>query len=380
MPINSTINILGTVGRRGKNSLNDVRAVQTRLNDFTRPPRSFLKVDGKCGPATESVIADFQRVVCGSVNPDGRVDPGGKTLTALNNPASEGKWLGMSLASPAPRPGGSAPAGVVYPAGLNSQQLAALDAMAKSTKTADERAVFAEFLKLTPVSNLKAVLNVQGAAASFAQFGIVAREQRALGSSSQQVAAFLCDATKMKDANGFAKILEAGGKNPRIFQAAKGLGTIAGGAAIILCAVEVADHLKQKRYGAAAAEFYGAFMSVAVPWAAFISAIQGLAFTYAPGLKGMPAINYYFRFLNAADPVGLGKIAVDSLVTMIDTVMISYQRGQLDTGQMELLVDRMKNSPANILVSAGEWLGDRAFDGVTGGVKVFDAFVARLRR
>ena len=121
-------------------------------------------------------------------------------------------------------------------------------------------------------------------------------------------------------------------------------------------------------------------MSVAVPWAAFISAVQSLAFTYALGLKGVPAINCYFRILNASDPVGLGKIAVDSLVTIIDTVMISYQRGQLDTGQMELLVDRMKNSPANILVSAGEWLGERAFDGVTGGVKVFDAFVERLRR
>ena len=383
MPINSTIRIMGTVGRRGSNNPNDVRVIQTRLNDFTRPPRSFLKVDGKCGPTTEGVIADFQRVVCGSANPDGRVDPGKTTLAALNDPASEGKWARMSIGSPAaphPMPGAAGATGGATIQGLSTKQQEVANQVEAAARKADQMGVYAEFLKQTPISNLKKVLDAQGALASFAQFFVVAREQRALGSTVTQIAEFMSDATKMKDANGFAKILEASKRNPQMFKTAKILGRAAGGVALFLAAAEIADHLDKKQYGAAAAEVYGAFMSVAVPWAGFLSAVQNLAFTWAPGLRGMPAVNYFFRMLNARDPVGLGKIGVDSFVTIIDTVIVSFQRGQLDTGQLELLVERMRNSPSNILVSAGEWLGDRAFDGVSGGVKVFDAFLERLRR
>ncbi len=377
MPINSTINIMGTVGRRGRNSPNDVRVVQTRLNELARPPRSSLKVDGKCGPATEGVIADFQKVVCGSPNPDGRVDPGKKTHAALNDPASEGKWARMSIGAPAAQPG---PAGGGNVQGLSpSQQKVAKD-VEDAARKADQLGVYAEFLKQTPVANLKKVLDAQGALANFIQLFVVAREQRALGSTVTQIAEFMSDATKMKDANGFAKILEASKRNPQMFKSAKVAGRAAGGISLFLGAAEMANHLEKRQYGAAAAEVYGVFMSAAVPWAGFLSAVQNLAFTWAPGLRGMPAVNYFFRMLNARDPVGLGKIAIDSFVTIIDTVIVSFQRGQLDTGQLELLVERMRNSPSNILVSAGEWLGDTAFDGVSGGKRLFDGLLEHLRK
>lgn len=385
MAINSTMNILGSVGRRGKNNVNDVRAVQTRLNDFTRPPRSFLKVDGKCGPTTEGVIADFQRVVCGSPNPDGKIDPGKKTHAALNDPASEGKWARMSIGSPAAptaptgQPGAAAK-DVVYPPGATPKMREAINAMAKSIKNADELAILNAFLKTTPYAYLKTSLEVQGAVVNFADFALVTRQMRAAGNSSNEIVSFLTDAAKMKEANSFAKVLGIGAKYPQIFKAAKGLGTVASGAGILLCAAEITNHLDQKRYGAAAAECYGGFMGLAVPWAGFLSAVQGLVFNFAPGLKGNSAITFYFRYLNAADPVGLGKIAVDSLVTIIETVMVSYQKGYLDTGKMEILVDRMKKSPANLLVSVGEWVGDTAFDGVSGGMKLFDGLVERLRK
>lgn len=358
MPINSTITINGSVGRRGRNSPTDVRAVQGRLNDLTRPPRLFLKVDGKSGPLTEGVIADFQRVVCGSANPDGRVDPGKKTLAALNDPSSEGKWLGMNMTTPTSRPGAAAAAGVVYPAGLNSREKEAVDLMAKSTKNAEELGILNDFLKSTPVSTLKAVLNAQGAAAGLIQFGVVVREQRALGSTAKQIGEFLGDAVKMKDATGFAKILDAGGRNPGMFRVAKGLGKVASGAATFLCAVELADHLMAKRWGAAAGEVYGAFMGKAVPWAGLMSALQGLVFVYAPGLKGRPTITYFFQILNAVDPINMGKIAVDSLITVVETALTSFERGQLDTRKLEELVDRMKQTPARVFAETGEWWGD----------------------
>ncbi len=97
MPINSSIGIFGSVGKNGTNNAQDVRAVQQRLNDLMRPPRIPLAVDGKSGSKTRSMIRDFQRSVLAFRWPDGRVDPIGKTIVALNDPESEGIWARMSI-------------------------------------------------------------------------------------------------------------------------------------------------------------------------------------------------------------------------------------------------------------------------------------------
>jgi len=97
MPIYSSIGIIGSVGKNGKNDPADVRAVQQRLNDLMNPPRVRLAVDGKCGRLTRGMIRDFQRSVLEFRWPDSRVDPAGKTIVALNDPASEGKWARMTI-------------------------------------------------------------------------------------------------------------------------------------------------------------------------------------------------------------------------------------------------------------------------------------------
>lgn len=74
-----------SVGVGGVNREADVRLVQERLNRFVArleiPP---LDVDGDCGPKTRRAIEAFQHAVAGLQVPDGRVDPGGKTWTALD--------------------------------------------------------------------------------------------------------------------------------------------------------------------------------------------------------------------------------------------------------------------------------------------------------
>lgn len=99
MPINSSISISSSVGRRGKNAKNDVETVQTRLNELMNSPRISLEVDGLIGPKTIGMIRDFQKSVCGFRWPDGLVDPAAKTIIALNDPASEGIWGRMSIPS-----------------------------------------------------------------------------------------------------------------------------------------------------------------------------------------------------------------------------------------------------------------------------------------
>lgn len=84
MPIQSS------VGISGRNQSSDVRTVQDLLNrqGNTRYSYGRITVDGICGPQTTGAISNYQRTVVGFSSPDGRVDPGGQTITALERNAS----------------------------------------------------------------------------------------------------------------------------------------------------------------------------------------------------------------------------------------------------------------------------------------------------
>jgi hypothetical protein len=77
--------ITGSVGRGGKNyPPSDVMTVQYLLNCVPATqggPTRELAVDGAAGPRTIAAIEGFQRKLGGFA--DGRVDPGGATLRAL---------------------------------------------------------------------------------------------------------------------------------------------------------------------------------------------------------------------------------------------------------------------------------------------------------
>jgi peptidoglycan hydrolase-like protein with peptidoglycan-binding domain len=80
--------ITGSVGRGGNNRPDDVRLIQDLLNNSAYPPVPALAVDGLMGPRTIAAIENFQKSAVKMANPDGRVDPGGKTFNALaGNPA-----------------------------------------------------------------------------------------------------------------------------------------------------------------------------------------------------------------------------------------------------------------------------------------------------
>jgi peptidoglycan hydrolase-like protein with peptidoglycan-binding domain len=77
--------ITASVGNKGINKLADVKVIQTLLNQqklvgFTIP----LRVDGKSGPKTIYRIEAFQKNIVKMIRPDGRVDPGGKSINVLN--------------------------------------------------------------------------------------------------------------------------------------------------------------------------------------------------------------------------------------------------------------------------------------------------------
>lgn len=93
--------IQGSVGQSGQNAEQDVRIVQGLLNDnAVEPP---LRVDGRSGPATVGAIRWFQERALGLRNPDGRVDPGGRTWQALRKRDSQQTAPRADAATPATR-------------------------------------------------------------------------------------------------------------------------------------------------------------------------------------------------------------------------------------------------------------------------------------
>lgn len=98
------ITITQSVGVGGKNVRRDVLIIQQSLNKVT-PALSVRKLleDGLYGKNTATAIARFQKVHVNMLQPDGRVDPGGRTLRKLNevlSPKDEPAGNGAKLLFP----------------------------------------------------------------------------------------------------------------------------------------------------------------------------------------------------------------------------------------------------------------------------------------
>jgi hypothetical protein len=78
--------ISSAVGKDGKNNYKDVVTVQILINGCMHLMRPLepLNPDGKVGRKTLDAIESFQRSVLKMDKPDGRIDPGGRTIQLLN--------------------------------------------------------------------------------------------------------------------------------------------------------------------------------------------------------------------------------------------------------------------------------------------------------
>lgn len=81
--------IEASVGQDGDNREPDVRLVQRLLNGHDLAPLTNIAEDGRSGPRTVEAIRHFQTRNLGQPSPDGRVDPGGKTIRKLTSGTKE---------------------------------------------------------------------------------------------------------------------------------------------------------------------------------------------------------------------------------------------------------------------------------------------------
>lgn len=84
--------IVRSVGRGGVNLYNDVIIIQKLLNKQRLPGvTGQLKYDGDAGKETITRIEIFQKHIVKMAKPDGRIDPGGKTMARLAGTTEIGK-------------------------------------------------------------------------------------------------------------------------------------------------------------------------------------------------------------------------------------------------------------------------------------------------
>ncbi len=359
MAIFSSIMIRGSVGVGGRNEANDVRAVQQQLNGLMRPPRAKLATDGRCGPKTCGMIADFQRAVVELKQPDSRVDPIGRTIRALNDAASEGKWARMSIAPPAPPP---VPGGNLTP--VEQNRLAALrKAVASDPALAPAKDVL-DLLANTCVPVLKTILNW----ANTAQYGTellraIAQLRRA-GTSAQDVVELfrLMKGLSKNRFDDMLSLLVKIGGNARLSKIMGVAGNVANFVQVLATAVQVTDLFRQGQYGQGFAEIYGCGMGIAIPWAGFVNAVQELVFAANPNLAGNPRLAALFKFVIALDPISCGKTAVDTVVTLLSMAAKRVMTGEWNERDLDELARRMKASPMRFWTEIGDYLGDAAFN------------------
>ena len=106
--------LFAAVGAGGTNASVDVKTVQNLINASIRTitPFGYLNVSGVCDGLTIEAIKAFQQRVVKLPAADGRVDPGGTTLRALDITAGGGTYFPGLL--PIPSSTGATPA-TAYP-------------------------------------------------------------------------------------------------------------------------------------------------------------------------------------------------------------------------------------------------------------------------
>jgi peptidoglycan hydrolase-like protein with peptidoglycan-binding domain len=132
-----------SVGREGSNLRDDAVQIQDALNRvgaLNGGPLIPLAVDGFVGPKTIKAISDFQKAQFPEKFPDGRIDPGKRTIGRLNEllvgaPTFNNEVVGSNTANFAPLGNESAFTNVTFPSSTTDGQMALADVHARDAET-----------------------------------------------------------------------------------------------------------------------------------------------------------------------------------------------------------------------------------------------------
>lgn len=339
------------IGSRGS----EVTKLQGNLNRLLPQEFPQLSTDGAFGPKTKDRVIKFQSK--NGLRPDGIAGP--KTLARIQQLSGPG-------ASPVPGvPGVPAPPTGPPVTGIK-RFTPELQRVFEQQGKANQ---FGDFLKMiddfesNTIPGVKNFLGTIGRledATKLARFYIELLD--ICRGVPEQIPATIALAAKLdKDALELFDALSATGKLGRTMKLIGDVGTKLG---YIVTIIECVQHARRGDPGAVAAELYKFAMGKAVPWGAMIEGVGSLLDGTVPAQTRENSM--MFKIMRSVDPIGMGAVAVDSLVSIVTGGLEMAARGRVDvdimTNRLTPLVARMKQGPARLFVELGENSGDALYE------------------
>lgn len=336
-----------SVGRGGANAPEDVSAVQKLLNSYLVPPTAPLDVNGICGPKTVAAIVQFQRTRVGLRRGDGRVDPHGPTLAK------------MVQVSETPAPPKASP----MPANFEHYKLEAHAVFIKeghSEQERDQYEKFAETVKEVSEAGAQAffVFETAEKAEKCARFYLfLSRWGLDKGDIVRLIVVWVRGSPTAATSAIIEEIIEPASvlaKSMKYFGVAGKL------VEVVEQSQKACKAYREGQYGETASIIYKLAMGTALPIAGFFDGLEGLVgyLLEKAGYKD-PRL---FKYLRIANPIGLGGVGVDAMITCSAALVDLVKKGRVDETRFEKLVKRMKDSPAHLFVEMGDKLGDSIYD------------------
>jgi hypothetical protein len=91
-------------------------------------------------------------------------------------------------------------------------------------------------------------------------------------------------------------------------------------------------------------------MGAVIGWAGLVDATEGIVSALSGSSTDAKKDERFWKYLKCVNPIGLGTVAIDSVGTMIHTIVTN----DLDPRRMDRLVDRVRTSPAQVFLEIGE--------------------------
>ncbi len=354
MALASKISISRSVGKGGKNQANDVKKIQTRLNELSPPHAKKLKVNGRADISTMNLISTFQWSVVKLRKVDGRVDPNGRTLKHLNAQNSKIAFAKSEAFV-------QFQIGPVTVIATGASALPFEADMKKEFKGNNINFnLYRRALVDGSIPKMKIFLGTIGRAEDARKLARMFLMMKGWGFSDREMRLVFKAALGMRKSGAALKLMDTlskpGSSTGKLFaKFAKG----AGKAGLLISIIEVVDKFMQGDYLYGATEIYKIGMGKVAPWAGMIEGLQSLVEALLPKNTKNTML---FKVLRAFDPIGLGAVGVDAVTSMALMVIDAIQKGTINMARLDRLVKRMKSGPAKLFAEMGEELGDATFE------------------
>jgi hypothetical protein len=340
------------MGSRGS-QVTKLQGDLNRLLPFEVPP---LKLDGIFGPKTRARLVTFQSR--NTLRPDGIAGP--KTLGRIQQmfaPVGAVPTPGMPMMPPMPLP---------PPTGAKKFTPEMQKVFQEKGKS-DQFDLFLKFLddlEANKIPGAKNVLGVIGRAEDARQLASFWIEMFEFTRGTPGALSRIFQGVGKLDKNALQLFEAFANPTSKLGKVVKGMGDVASKVGLIVTVIECVQHARRGDPGAIAAELYKFGMGKAVPWAAMVEGVGSLLDGVVPEATRKNSI--LFKVIRSVDPIGMGAVAVDSVVSIVMGGVEMAVRGKVDvdimTNRLYPLVNRMKGGPARIFAELGERSGDALYD------------------